>query len=129
MDLYLASLGFEPPSHLTGRAAIRFACRDRLPMVGAVPDAQSIAKAQPHELASMHRLDRLPRLPGVFCALGLGGRGLLWSALAAQLLSAQMSTAFDTFLGSKGRGFPHAHQPLPLEGDLVDALDPARFEH
>ena len=58
--------------------------------------------------------DRLP-LAGkigenLYCVLALGSRGLIWSSLAAELLAS----------GMEG-------EPLPLEGALVDALDPGRF--
>jgi tRNA 5-methylaminomethyl-2-thiouridine biosynthesis bifunctional protein len=58
--------------------------------------------------------DRLP-LAGkigesVYGLLALGSRGLIWSSLAAELLASELEG-----------------EPLPLEGALADALDPARF--
>jgi tRNA 5-methylaminomethyl-2-thiouridine biosynthesis bifunctional protein len=58
--------------------------------------------------------DRLP-LAGklgenVYGLLALGSRGLIWSTLGAELIAAELEG-----------------EPLPLEGDLVDALHPARF--
>ena len=41
---------------------------------------------------------------------GFGARGIVWSALMADLLVSQLEG-----------------EPLPLENDLVDALDPGRF--
>ena len=41
---------------------------------------------------------------------GFGARGIVWSALMADLLVSQLEG-----------------DPLPLERDLVDALDPGRF--
>jgi tRNA 5-methylaminomethyl-2-thiouridine biosynthesis bifunctional protein len=52
----------------------------------------------------------LPRHPGVHAALGLGASGLLWAPLCAELLASQMEG-----------------EPLPLERDLVAAVDPGRF--
>jgi tRNA 5-methylaminomethyl-2-thiouridine biosynthesis bifunctional protein len=58
--------------------------------------------------------DRLP-LAGkidenVYGLLALGSRGLIWSSLAAELIASELEG-----------------EPLPLEGDLADALDPGRF--
>jgi tRNA 5-methylaminomethyl-2-thiouridine biosynthesis bifunctional protein len=58
--------------------------------------------------------DRLP-LAGrirddLWCTLALGSRGLIWAPLAAELVASQLEG-----------------EPLPLEGKLVDALDPLRF--
>jgi tRNA 5-methylaminomethyl-2-thiouridine biosynthesis bifunctional protein len=52
----------------------------------------------------------VPTYPGLWCVQGFGARGIVWSALMADLLL------------SKIEG-----EPLPLESDLVEALDPARF--
>ena len=52
----------------------------------------------------------IPRQPGLYCLQGFGARGIVWSALMADLLVSQLEGA-----------------PLPLERDLVDALDPGRF--
>jgi tRNA 5-methylaminomethyl-2-thiouridine biosynthesis bifunctional protein len=58
--------------------------------------------------------DRLPlagRIDGqVWGVLALGSRGLIWSALAAELVASQLEG-----------------ESLPLEGMLADALDPGRF--
>ena len=56
------------------------------------------------------RLVDLPRQPGLWCAQGYGARGITWAALMAELLASRLEGA-----------------PLPLERDLVDALDPGRF--
>ncbi|MGB8241567.1 MAG: hypothetical protein WCE66_11085, partial [Azonexus sp.] len=56
------------------------------------------------------RLHSLPRLPGLWCVQGFGARGITWSALMADLLVSRLEG-----------------DPLPLERDLVDALDPGRF--
>jgi len=58
--------------------------------------------------------DRLPiagRIEGdAWGLLALGSRGLIWSALCAELVASQLEG-----------------EPLPLEGKLADALAPARF--
>ena len=76
---------------------------DRLPLIGAVPEAALTGSRMDHE-----RL--VPRVPGLFVFAGLGSRGITWSALGARILSAWISGA-----------------PAPVEADLLDAVDPARF--
>ena len=90
---------------LRGRTAWRCSSRDRLPVIGAVPDALAARTAT--------RLDQprfVPRTPGLYVCTALGSRGITWSALGARLLAATIAGA-----------------PLPLEASLVDAVDPARF--
>lgn len=72
---------------------IRCVAGDRLPIIGA-----------------------LTQRPGIFLATALGSRGILWSALAAKLISAQVLE--DDFALLTRLGFA---------ADLVAALAPARF--
>ena len=90
------------PENLSGRVGFRPMSPDRLPIVGPVPDA---AAASPNT-----RLHNLPRQPGLWCVQGFGARGIVWSALMADLLVSRLEG-----------------EPLPLENDLVDACDPGRF--
>jgi tRNA 5-methylaminomethyl-2-thiouridine biosynthesis bifunctional protein len=90
------------PTTLHGRVGFRPMSPDRLPVVGAVPD---VAAATPNT-----RLHNVPRQPGLWCVQGFGARGIVWSALMADLLVSRLEG-----------------EPLPLERDLVDALDPGRF--
>jgi tRNA 5-methylaminomethyl-2-thiouridine biosynthesis bifunctional protein len=89
---------------LDGRVSWRAATPDRLPLVGPVPDLDGPAPSR----ADAPRL--LPRQPGLWLHSGLGSRGLTTAALCADLIAAQASGA-----------------PWPLEADLVDAIDPARW--
>jgi len=99
--------GLEPPSGVTllqGRVGWRLQADDRLPIAGAVPQAG---------LAAPQRLDQarlLPREQGLFVLTALGARGITLAPLLARLVAAQAS-------GS----------PWPLEQDLADAVDPARW--
>ena len=70
---------------LQGRVAFRSVTPDRLPVIGALG-------------------------ANVYGAFAYGSRGLVWAAIAAELLASQLEG-----------------EPLPLEGKLVDALAPARF--
>jgi tRNA 5-methylaminomethyl-2-thiouridine biosynthesis bifunctional protein len=72
-------------------------------LVGALPNLE-------FRLSGDVRLKNFPRHNGLYGLLGLGSRGLVWSALLAECLASQINA-----------------EPLPLEGDQVDAIDPARF--
>jgi tRNA 5-methylaminomethyl-2-thiouridine biosynthesis bifunctional protein len=72
---------------------VRCVAGDRLPIIGA-----------------------LTQRPGIFLATALGSRGILWSALAAKLVTAQLLD--DDFALLARLGFA---------ADLVAALAPARF--
>ncbi|MCM8611261.1 FAD-dependent 5-carboxymethylaminomethyl-2-thiouridine(34) oxidoreductase MnmC [Accumulibacter sp.] len=90
---------------LDGRVGFRPLSPDRLPMVGALADATAVdaacAASSPGELR---------RLPGLYLCNGFGARGIVWSALAGELLACLVD-------GS----------PPPLAADLVAAVDPGRF--
>jgi len=74
------------PKDLQGRVAFRSVTPDRLPVVGALGE-------------------------NVYGAFAYGSRGLVWAALAAELIASHLEG-----------------EPLPLEGKLVDALSPLRFK-
>ncbi|UCV12855.1 bifunctional tRNA (5-methylaminomethyl-2-thiouridine)(34)-methyltransferase MnmD/FAD-dependent 5-carboxymethylaminomethyl-2-thiouridine(34) oxidoreductase MnmC [Dechloromonas denitrificans] len=90
------------PATLHGRVGFRPMSPDRMPIVGPVP--------LPVAAGSNTRLHNLARHPGLWCVQGFGARGIVWSALMADLLVSQIEGA-----------------PLPLENDLVNAVDPGRF--
>lgn len=90
--------------HTTGRRCTRPGTPDRLPVVGPLADPASF---QPKHAGSLHLA---PRQPGLYALTGFGARGLVWSGLTAELLACQING-----------------EPLPLERELVLALDPARF--
>lgn len=100
----LARPGLGQGAPLAGRVGFRCVAPDRLPLVGAVPDAVLA------ESGRVERLREVARHPGMYCLLGYASRGLAWAPLAAELLAAQLSG-----------------EPLPLEAELATALDPARF--
>lgn len=87
---------------LAGRVGFRPVTPDRLPMVGAIPTG-----AAP-ECAG--RLAELARHDGLYVLGGFGARGLVWSALLAELLASRLEG-----------------EAPPLESELAAALDPARF--
>ena len=87
---------------MKGRVAFRPVSPDKLPIVGEMyrPEASS----QGRDLSAVQRW------PGLHVASGYGARGLVWSALMAELLASQING-----------------DPLPLEADLAATVDPARF--
>lgn len=89
------------PAALHGRVGFRPMSPDRLPIVGPMPRP---------EAAANRRLRDLPTLPGLWCVQGFGARGIVWSALMADLLLSRLEG-----------------EPLPLERDLADAVSPGRF--
>ena len=52
----------------------------------------------------------LPRMRGLYCLGALGSRGIGLAPLLAEALACMVSG-----------------EPLPIEGALIDAIDPARF--
>ena len=90
-------------AELDGRVGYRATTPDHLPLVGALPDLNATLKPGV-------RFNTYPRHTGLFSLLGLGSRGLVWSALLAEHLACVIN-----------------QEPLPLPGDQVDAIDPARF--
>lgn len=103
-----------PLDLLQGRTAWRAMTPDRLPLIGALPwSAERLTTAGPNG----RRLDQVRLLPrqrgehgGLYALTGLGSRGITWSALAGELLAHWVTGT-----------------PCPVEADLRDALDPARF--
>lgn len=92
------------PLPLAGRVGFRCVAGDRLPLVGALPDKHGACSVREAKLKDV------PRFAGLYSLLGYASRGLIWAPLAAELLAAQLEG-----------------EPLPIEADLVAALDPARF--
>jgi tRNA 5-methylaminomethyl-2-thiouridine biosynthesis bifunctional protein len=68
-----------------GRVAFRAVTPDRLPVVGKLTE-------------------------GVYGAFAYGSRGLVWAALAAEIIASELEG-----------------EPMPVEGTLLNALDPGRF--
>lgn len=91
------------PGRLGGRVGFRATTPDRLPLVGALADTQATL---PRDL----QLKDIPRRDGLHGLLGLGSRGLVWAMLAAEMLASDLDG-----------------DPCPVETDLRDAIDPARF--
>ena len=94
-----------PLDALRGRVGWRLVAADRLPLIGALPDASA--------MAGVSRLDQprlVPRESGLFIFTALASRGITWAVLGAQALASRI-----------------AGSPCPLESSLLDAVDVARF--
>lgn len=111
----LGALPAEPPvgdCAPEGRVAWRAITPDRLPLVGALPWSADRLSKVPHLRREQVRM--LPRARdaqgGLFLLSGLGSRGITWSVLAGELLAHWVCGT-----------------PCPVEAELRDALDPARF--
>ncbi len=101
----------DPGATLGGRVGWRHTTDDRLPIVGAVPLGPAM---KPPAVSRHQRLDHcrfIPRRDGLYLLEGLASRGLTWAPLAGNVLAAWIDGA-----------------PLPLEADLLDAIDPARWQ-
>jgi tRNA 5-methylaminomethyl-2-thiouridine biosynthesis bifunctional protein len=101
------------PSTLEGRTAWRCTSRDRLPVIGAVPELPCFESGTVPAPAPARRVDQprfVPRVPGLFVFTALGSRGITWSALGGRVVASAITGA-----------------PAPLETSLLDAIDPARF--
>jgi tRNA 5-methylaminomethyl-2-thiouridine biosynthesis bifunctional protein len=99
--------GLQPPAvtaTLQGRSGWRLHSDDRLPIAGAVP----LRDLPPGQRRDQARL--LPRVEGLFVLTALGSRGLTLAPLLGRLVAAQATGT-----------------PWPLEQDLADAVDPARW--
>ncbi len=95
-------------SMLEGAVGFRCVAPDRMPLIGAMPDVDA-ARMRKAALSGAQLAD-LPRSPGLYCASAYASRGLIWAALAGEMRASRTEGA-----------------PLPLEGDLADALDPGRY--
>lgn len=87
-----------------GRVGWRLHTRDGLPIAGPLP------RLPLPQRDCAHALRRIERESGLFVCTALGARGLTLAPLLAQLVAAQILLA-----------------PWPLERDLAEAVDPARW--
>ena len=92
----------------SGATGFRFVARDRLPLIGPMPDHAAVLRQAP-DLIRNARLP-IPVLPGLYGAFGYGSRGLLWSTLGAESIAAAVES-----------------EPEPIEADLRAAIEPGRF--
>lgn len=95
------------PSRLSGRAALRCATPDYLPMAGPVLDSAALLAQPPRHTADPAGL---PWLHGLYINTGHGSKGLINAPLCAEMLASAI-----------------CGEPSPVDGKLLAALDPNRF--
>jgi tRNA 5-methylaminomethyl-2-thiouridine biosynthesis bifunctional protein len=91
-----------PATPIQGRVGFRSLTPDRLPLAGSISDAS------PQPGLGPSQGEETP--PGLYCLLGLGSRGLVWSSLLGEYLAAVIEGT-----------------PSPLPSDLAAHLSPGRF--
>ena len=94
-------------AQLQGRAALRCAAPDYLPLAGQLLDASGMSDFAP---GSRPDASGLPWLEGLYVNVGHGSKGLLSAPLCGEIIAATL-----------------AHEPLPVDAGLLKALDPNRF--
>lgn len=98
--------------NLPGRVAFRCTLPDYLPLVGAVPDEQTMledfAPLRKNARAAIHKTGTYHQ--GLFINIGHGSRGLAYTPVCAELLAAHIN-----------------QEVLPLPRELANSLNPARF--
>jgi tRNA 5-methylaminomethyl-2-thiouridine biosynthesis bifunctional protein len=92
------------PATWRGRVGRRVLAPDRLPVAGAVP------LRAPKSGTRLDQCRFVPRIEGLHVAGALGGRGITLAPLLGEVVAAGVSGT-----------------PMPLEQDLLDAVDPARW--
>lgn len=92
---------------LGGRVGFRSLTPDRLPVVGEIADASQLEVSRHGRVEGV---GMIARVPGLYGLLGMGSRGLVWSGLMGEFLAAKIEG-----------------EPLPIEIDLAESVDPARF--
>ncbi|MBN8430919.1 bifunctional tRNA (5-methylaminomethyl-2-thiouridine)(34)-methyltransferase MnmD/FAD-dependent 5-carboxymethylaminomethyl-2-thiouridine(34) oxidoreductase MnmC [Microbulbifer salipaludis] len=97
---------------LRGRAALRAATPDYLPMAGPVAEWEALeATYHPLRKNRKQRIDqRTPYQPNLYVMAGLGSRGFTYAPLAAEVLAGWISGGV-----------------MPVSQELVKALHPMRF--
>ena len=92
-----------PAAALQGAVGFRCVAGDRLPLIGALPRADVLPEPASH-------LPAVTRSEGLYGAYAYASRGLTWAALGGEIIACLVEG-----------------EPLPVESDLADAVDPARF--
>lgn len=109
-----AWLGIEQQSPLSGRAGIRGASRDYMPIAGAVPDNGLTEDVYGGALLKRSNAngidDEITRLPGLYLSTGHGSHGSVSCPVIAEHIAALVCGE---------------HSPLPQA--LSEVIDPARF--
>ncbi|MCL4154959.1 UNVERIFIED_CONTAM: hypothetical protein GTU68_051662 [Idotea baltica] len=75
---------------IQSRAGVRATTSDRLPLIGALPDADAAAQVFDGWKTGRQVEADAPRMKGVYVAGGFGARGFTWGPWAGEILAAQI---------------------------------------
>jgi tRNA 5-methylaminomethyl-2-thiouridine biosynthesis bifunctional protein len=100
----LSALSRQPA---TGRAALRCATPDYLPMLGELLDIQALKQSPPKHVTGNITL---PTHTGLYVNVGHGSKGLITAPFCAEMLASQI-----------------CQEPLPIEAALAIAINPNRY--
>ena len=103
---------FEQQAEPAGRVAFRAVSKDRVPMVGCVPD-KDMFETDYRDLRHGRHSRHYPAgayLPGLYLSTAHGSRGLASCFISGELIASMICA-----------------QPAPVEKDIMDYLNPARF--
>jgi tRNA 5-methylaminomethyl-2-thiouridine biosynthesis bifunctional protein len=108
----LIPLALAQQSKPAGRVAFRAVSKDRVPMVGCVPD-KDMFEQDYRDLHHGRHARHYPAgayLPGLYLTTAHGSRGLASCFLSAEVIASMI-----------------CDEPAPVEKDILDYLNPARF--
>ena len=111
LGAWLPETNVGPSDIASARVGFRAMSPDRLPLIGAAPEAEGFEAA--YLAANDGRFgDNYPNasIDGLYFSLGHGSRGLLSCPLAGEIIAQSI-----------------AGEPVALENDLARAIDPCRF--
>ncbi|MCM2679238.1 bifunctional tRNA (5-methylaminomethyl-2-thiouridine)(34)-methyltransferase MnmD/FAD-dependent 5-carboxymethylaminomethyl-2-thiouridine(34) oxidoreductase MnmC [Echinimonas agarilytica] len=92
-------------SPMAGKVGFRASVRDHMPLVGSVPDWDSLALRTTHG-----DMKNLPHAQGLYIISGLGARGICSAPIAANIIANYIDGTAQ-----------------PVEQSILDVIDPSRF--
>lgn len=103
---------YHSESGLDGRVGFRCASPDKLPMIGPVPVYDAFIKDYTQLSRDAKKMiETSPKhYPGLFANLAHGSKGLISGPISGEIIAAMLED-----------------EPLPIEKELIDKLNPARF--
>jgi tRNA 5-methylaminomethyl-2-thiouridine biosynthesis bifunctional protein len=102
----------EQQSEPAGRVAFRAVSKDRVPVVGCVPDKHSFEQDY-EDLRHGRHARHYPAgayLPGLYLSTAHGSRGLVSCFISAEVIASMICA-----------------EPAPVEKEILDYINPARF--
>jgi tRNA 5-methylaminomethyl-2-thiouridine biosynthesis bifunctional protein len=108
----LIPAALEQQAEVKGRVAFRAVSKDRVPLVGCVPDKDRFEQdyRDLHHGRHSRHYPAGSYLPGLYLSTAHGSRGLASCFISAEVIASMICA-----------------EPAPVEKDIVDYLNPARF--